>query len=161
MADLPQLILCPLRDSYNLTFGDDVVTTEYSDGMPRQRLDSTGRPHHTAIGFINSKAKQDYLTAFWRVNRAKPFALRLLGDNTTLEWYECRFISPPQLKALAPNVFDWSCDIVVKPKPLNLEMDKTIVAIYEQTGGYTDTFFNLLEKLVNVDLPNATANLGG
>ena len=161
MADLPQLILLPQRDSYDLSFGDDVLTTEYSDGMPRQRLDSTGRPHHTAIGFINSKAKQDYLQAFWRVNRAKPFALRLLGDSTTIEWYECRFISPPSLRAIAPNVFDWSCDIVVKPKPLNLELDKTIVAIFEQTGGYTDKFFNLLEKLVNVDLPNATANLGG
>ena len=159
MADLPQLMLCPLRDSYNLTFGDDVLTTEYSDGMPRQRLDSTGRPHHTTIGFINSKAKQDYLQAFWRVNRAKPFALRLLGDSTTLEWYECRFISPPSLRALAPNVFDWSCDVVVKPKPLDIEMDKSIVHIYNATGGYTDRFFNLLEKLVNVDLPNATANL--
>ena len=99
------------------------------------------------------------MTAFWRVNRAKPFSMRLLGDNTTLEWYECRFISPPQLKALAPNVFDWSCDIVVKPKPLDIEMDKFIVYIYEQTGGYTDRFFNLLEKLVNVDLPNATRGL--
>ena len=38
-------------------------------------------------------------------------------------------------------------------------MDKSIVYIYEQTGGYTDRFFNLLEKLVNVDLPNATGGL--
>ncbi|MCK6157994.1 hypothetical protein KZX29_04180 [Moraxella osloensis] len=156
---LLQLILSPLRDSYNLTFGDDVVTTEYSDGMPRQRLDSTGRPHHTGIGFRNTKSQQDYLQAFWRINRAKPFSMQLLGDNTTLEWYECRFISPPNLKSLAPNVFDWSCDIVVKPKPLDIETDKTIVAIFEQTGGYTDQFFNLLEKLVNVELPNAIGGL--
>lgn len=156
---LPQLMLIPLRDSYELTFGDDVLSTEYSDGMPRQRLDSTGRPHDTPIGFINTKAQQDYLIKFWRINRAKPFSLKLIGDSTELEWYECRFISRPIQKELAPNVFEWSSNIVVKPKPLNLELDKTIVAIYEQTGGYTDTFFNLLEKLVNVDLPNATGGL--
>lgn len=156
---LPQLMLCPLRDSYDLTFGDDVITVQYSDGMPRQRLGSSGRPHHTPISFINNKAKQDYLQAFWRVNRANAFALRLIGDNTTLEWYECRFISPPQLRALAPNVFEWSCEIVVKPQPIDIDTDKVIIHIYNQTGGYTDLFFNLLEKLVNQDLPNATANL--
>ena len=156
---LPQLILCPLRDSYNLTFGDDVVTTEYSDGMPRQRMDSTGRPHHTPIGFINSKAQQDYLTAFWRIYRAKPFAMQLYSSSTTLEWHECRFVGSPNQKEIGYQLFDWSCDIVVKPKPLDIEMDKSIVYIYGQTGGHTDTFFNLLEKLVNVDLPNATRGL--
>ena len=159
MADLPQLILLPLRDSYDLTFGDDVVTTEYSDGMPRQRLDSTGRPHRTPIAFRNRAAAHDYLLAFWRTYRARPFAMRLYSSSSKLEWHECRFLGNPNQKEIVSQLFDWSCEVVVKPKPLNLEMDKIIVAIYEQTGGCTDTFFNLLEKLVNVDLPNATANL--
>lgn len=158
---LPQLILCPLRDSYNLTFGDDVVTTEYSDGMPRQRMDSTGRPHRTPIAFRNRAAAHDYLLAFWRVYRAKPFAMQLYSSGTTLEWHECRFVGSPSQKEIGYQLFDWSCDVAVKPRPLDIEMDKSIVHIYNTTGGYTDTFFNLLEKLVNVDLPNATANLQG
>jgi hypothetical protein len=152
---LPQLMLCPLRDSYNLTFGDDVITVQYSDGMPRQRLGSSGRPHHTPISFINTKAKQDYLQAFWRVNRANAFALRLLGDSTTLEWYECRFIAPPQLRALAPNIFEWSCEIVVKPQPINVVLDADIITIFELSGGKPDEFYNYLELLVNQDLPKA------
>lgn len=159
IQDLPQLMLIPLRDSYDLTFGDDVITVQYADGMPRQRLGSSGRPHNTSASFRNRKSQQDYLQAFWRVNRASAFALQLIGDNTTLQWYECRFLGAPKLKEIGANVYDWSCELAVKPQPIDIEMDKSIIYIFEQTGGYTDLFFNLLEKLVNQDLPNATRGL--
>lgn len=159
MADLPQLILSPLRDSYDLEFGDDVLTTQYDDGMPRQRLESTGRVHRTGIAFRHKKAQQDYLQAFWRTYRAKAFAMQLIGDSTDLEWYECRFVGKAKFKEIGYQVYEWSCEIAIKPQKLNIELDAVIIEIYNQTGGYTNQFFNILEKLVNQDLPQAMRGL--
>lgn len=155
IQDLPQLMLIPLRDSYDLTFGDDVITVQYSDGMPRQRLGSSGRPHHTSASFRNRKSQQDYLQAFWRVNRASAFALQLIGDSTTLQWYECRFLGAPKLKEIGANVYDWSCELAVKPQPINVVLDADIITIFELSGGKPDEFYNYLELLVNQDLPKA------
>ena len=46
---LPRLVLCPLRDSYDPTLGNDVITTQYESGMPRQRLAGVGRPHQVGV----------------------------------------------------------------------------------------------------------------
>lgn len=162
MADidlLPKLALLPLRDSYNPTLGNDVITTQYTNGMPRQRLDGVGRPHQTPVSFRHKAQHQDYILSFWRLYRAKPFAVRLILDGTELAWYECRFIGEPSFSSLGGNVFEFSIGLVCRPKPLNLDLDATLVALYNETGGDISTFFNLLEKLVNEDLPDALGSL--
>jgi hypothetical protein len=40
-----------------------------------------------------------------------------------------------------------------------MDNDLSITAIYSMTDGQVDVFFNQLEKLVNQDLPAATAGL--
>lgn len=156
---LPKLILCPLRDSYIPTLGNDVITTQYENGMPRQRLAGVGRPHQTPVSFRHKAKHQDYILAFWRVYRARAFAMRLILDGTDLAWYECRFIGEPSLNVLGGGVFEFSINLVCRPKPLDIEQDKVFIELYEQTGGDISTFFNLLEKLVNEDLPDALGGL--
>lgn len=162
MADietLPKLALVPLRDSYSPTLGNDVITTQYENGMPRQRLAGVGRPHQTPVSFRHKAQHQDYILAFWRVYRARAFAMRLILDGTDLAWYECRFIGEPSIVSLGANVFEFSINLVCRPKPLDIEQDKVFIELYEQTGGDISTFFNLLEKLVNEDLPDALSSL--
>jgi len=156
---LPKLILCPLRDSYSPTLGNDVITTQYENGMPRQRLAGVGRPHQTPVSFRHKAQHQDYILAFWRLYRAKAFAMRLILDGTDLAWYECRFIGEPSILALGNNVFEFSIGLVCRPKPLNLELDETLVYFYNETGGDISGFTNALEKLVNEDLPDAMRGL--
>lgn len=156
---LPKLILCPLRDSYSPTLGNDVITTQYENGMPRQRLAGVGRPHQTPVTFRHKAQHQDYILAFWRVYRARAFAMRLILDGTELVWYECRFIGEPSILSLGGGVFEFSINLVCRPKPLDIEQDKVFIELYEQTGGDISTFFNLLEKLVNEDLPDALGSL--
>src|SRR5699024_8150396 len=84
LSELPTLILCPLLDSYNPTLGNDVITTQYENGMPRQRLAGVGRPHQTPVSFRHKAQHQDYILAFWRVYRARAFAMRLILDGTEL-----------------------------------------------------------------------------
>ena len=156
---LPKLILCPLRDSYSPTLGNDVITTQFENGMPRQRLAGVGRPHQTPVSFRHKAKHQDYILAFWRVYRARAFAMRLILDRTELAWYECRFIGEPSILALGNNVFEFSINLVCRPKPLNLELDETFVYFYDATNGDISGFANQLEKLVNEDLPDALGSL--
>ena len=162
MADidlLPKLVLCPLKDSYSATMGNDVITTQYDNGMPRQRLSGAGRPHKVGVTFRHKSVHQDYILAFWRVYRAKAFALRIILDSSSLQWYECRFLGEPSISALGGNVFEFSIALVCKPKPLNLEVDETLVYFYNATGGDISGFTNQLERLVNEDLPDALGSL--
>lgn len=156
---LPKMILCPLRDSYSPNLGSDVITTQYANGMPRQRLDGVGRPHQTPVSFRHKAQHQEYILAFWRVYRAKAFAMRLILDGTDLAWYECRFIGEPSILAIGNNIFEFSIGLVCRPKPLDLEQDKVFIELYEQTGGDISSFTNPLEKLVNEDLPDALGSL--
>lgn len=156
---LPKLMLLPLRDSYNPTLGNDVITTQFENGMPRQRLAGVGRPHQTPVTFRHKAQHQDYILAFWRVYRAKAFAMRLILDGTELAWYECRFIGEPSISALGGSVFEFSINLVCRPKPLDIEADKAYIEAYNATGGDISGFFNLLEKLVNEDLPAAFGGL--
>lgn len=162
MADidlLPKLALLPLRDGYDPTLGDDVITTQYTSGMPRQRLRGVGSPHEVSVTFRHKAPHQDYILAFWRLYRTKPFAMRLILDSTGLNWYECRFIGRPSPREIGANVFEFSIGLVCRPKPLNLELDETLVYFYNQTGGDISGFTNALEKLVNEDLPDALGSL--
>ena len=156
---LPKLILCPLLDSYNPTLGNDVITTQYENGMPRQRLAGVGRPHQTPVSFRHKAQHQDYILAFWRVYRARAFAMRLILDGTDLAWYECRFIGEPSILSLGGGVFEFSINLVCRPKSLNLELDETFIYFYNATNGDISVFTNQLEKLVNEDLPDALGSL--
>ena len=62
--DLPQMVLLPLRDSYNVTLGNDVVTTQFEKGMPRQRLGGVGSPHQLSVTFRHKGQHQEYLYNF-------------------------------------------------------------------------------------------------
>lgn len=162
MADIETLskfALVPLRDSYSPTLGNDVLTTQFTHGMPRQRLGGVGSPHQTQVMFRHKSQHQDYILAFWRLYRAKPFAMRLKIDSTSMQWYECRFVGEPQMGFLGGNVYEFGINLVCRPQPLNLDLDETFVYFYEQTGGDISGFTNALEKLVNEDLPDALGSL--
>lgn len=156
---LPKLALLPLRDSYSPTLGDDVITTQYTHGMPRQRLGGVGSPHQAEVVFRHKSAHQDYMLAFWRLYRTKAFAARLILDSAGLNWYECRFIGSPSPREVGPNAFEFSIGLVCRPNPLNLDLDATLVYFYDATGGDISSFTNQLEKLVNEDLPDALGSL--
>lgn len=156
MADidlLPKMILCPLRDGYNVTLGDDVITTQFENGMPRQRLNGVGRPHQVGVTFRHKAQHQEYLYNFWQFNKAKPFAMRLIIGNSELLWYECRFIGSPATLSLGADVHEFSISLVVKPKPFDKVVAQEFIDAYLLTGGDLTGYLNILEQLVNYHLP--------
>lgn len=157
--DLPQLILCPLLENYSVGIGNDVLSTQYTNGPPRLRLNNVGAPHQISVTFRHKAVHHDYIWQFWELYKVKPFAMRLIIKGTTMQWYQCWFNGMPQDTVLGGNVFEFSCGLIVKPIPVNLELAATFVYFYEQTGGDISGFTNALEKLVNEDLPDALGSL--
>ncbi len=155
MAVLDKLVLCPLLDSYQVALGDDVITTQYTSGMPRQRLAGIGQPHETSVTFRHKAVHQDYILAFWRINRARRFSMRLIADGSEMAWYECNFIGKPTISSLGNNVFEFSVGLIVKPNRIDLDVDRAFIDLYIETNGDISLFGSLLEKLVNFDLPDA------
>lgn len=159
IEDLPQMVLLPLRDSYNVTLGNDVVTTQFEKGMPRQRLGGVGSPHQLSVTFRHKGQHQEYLYSFWELYKTKSFAMRLIIGSPTLSWFECRFLGSPTHTELGADVHEFSIGLVVKPKRLDLDVSAAYLWAYQQTGGDVSLYFNALEKLVNEDLPDALGSL--
>lgn len=156
---LNEFILLPLRDSYNIQLGDDVTTTQFDSGMPRQRLTSIGKPHQVDVTFRHKNQHQEYLYNFWMLHRTKPFMMRLLAGSSEISWFECRFVGGLNHTEVGFNVHQCSIGLIVKPNRFDKQVAQDYVDAYTLTGGDLSTFFNALEKLVNEDLPSAMRGL--
>lgn len=160
MADLPQFMLKPYRDGYNFSLGRTTISTQYTNGMPRQRKSQVGTVHQLSASYKCRRSQYQYLLAFLRVYEAKPFLAYLLLDDIDHQWYECRIVSENiNVSTLGDQIFTVTLDLVVKSKPHSVTDDLAFIEVYNMTDGQVDKFFNALEKLVNEDLPSAMRGL--
>lgn len=157
--DLPRLILCPLLENYSAAIGNDVLSTQYTNGPPRLRLNSVGAPHQISVTFRHKAVHHDYIWQFWELYKVKPFAMRLIIKGTTMQWFQCYFNGMPKDNVLGGNVFEFSTNLIVIPKPVDLDVAASFVYLYNETGGDISTYLNALEKLVNEDLPDALGDI--
>ena len=112
-----KLRFSPLRDSYAPKLGDDVTTTSFISGLPRQRLTKSGVPTTTSVAFQFNDIEFDEFMNFYFANRATPFLMRLFAIDSKLYDYECRFTSPPEARQLAYKQFQVSIAIVMGARP--------------------------------------------
>lgn len=160
MADMPKMMLKPFRNGYGFELGYGVVSTQTEFGMPRQRLGAINQPHHVSPTYKCTRAMYSYLLSFLRAYRGLPFMAYLLLDDVNHAWYECRFIDERiSVTTLGDQIFTVKLSLIVKPQAYDLETDLAFIEIYNMTDGQIDKYFNHLEQLVNVDLPNATQGL--
>ena len=156
---LPQLVLLPLRDGYSPSVSRGILTSDSEIGYPRQRRAFVNAPQRAQMTYRCRASQLDYLLAFDRVYRGQWF-LSQQQIGTDVAWHECLMLNDeinPQ--PISYNLWDVGLSMIIKPLPRDIEMDKSIMAISNMTGGDTDAYFNALEKLVNEDLPNAIAGL--
>ena len=170
---LPKFMLKPFADGYNVTLADDFISTPMQGGEPRQRRIFEGGWHQVSATYKHRPAAHQYFLAFRRAYAGRSFLAYLLVDDAVHRWYRCRFIDNKKLSPrYGGGMFTASCELSVEPIPYaydkdgnlvayphTMDNDLSMVAIYNMTDGQTDLFFNKLEKLVNQDLPAATAGL--
>ena len=157
--DLPRLILCPLLENYSAAIGNDVLSTQFTNGPPRLRLDGVGRPHQVGVTFRHKAQHHDYIWQFWELYKAKPFAMRLIIKGTSMKWFQCWFSGAPQDVVLGGDIFEFSVNLIVKAQAIDLDLAQEYVDFYMETNGDISGYNNNLEKLVNQDMPNAVGSL--
>lgn len=169
MDELPKFMLKPFADSYGINLAEDVINTETAGGEPRQRQGFVGSWHTVTATYKHRPAQHQYFLAFRNAYKARAFWAYLLVDDVVHRWYRCRFIKNGQISprygggiftvavtlSVEPIPYDIDKDGNFIPYPHSVDEDLTITAIYEMTNGESDKYFNMLEKLVNQDLPQA------
>ena len=173
MDELPKFMLKPFTDGYGINLADDVMTTDTAGGEPRQRVGFIGAWHTVTATYKHRPAQHQYFLAFRNAYRGQAFWAYLLVDDVVHRWYRCRFVKNGQISPrYGGGMFTVSVSLTVEPIPHSIDSngnfipyphsvdeDMAMVAMYNMTDGQVDKYFNLLEKLVNVDLPSALENL--
>lgn len=153
--------LCPLQSGYQPQFGNGVLEQQLAGGFARQRTMFYRTSHVVQASVVlGNKAQQQYFWAFWRIMQRNPqsFLWRLKVDDVEMQTYVCQLV-PDSLQVQERDgiVYKVSFTVRCKPKPATVDFDEAILAAW--ASGDPTVYINLLEKLVNVDLPQAMRGL--
>lgn len=114
---MDKLPFSPQRSSYTPRLGNDIRTTSYVSGLPRQRQVSQGAPHTSPVTFILKTPDFNEFMDFYYTYRALPFLVELFAIDGALRWYECRFLDAPNHRQLAFNLYEVSTNLVISSLP--------------------------------------------
>ena len=153
--------LRPLNRGMTFQPANNLLEQQLMGGFARQRVQFVNNVHTVnATVSLHDKARQQYFWAFWRSHtfNPRPFLWRLMIDDADMTTYQCQFVAGSvQVQERNGIVYRVSFSVRCKPKPVDHEFDQGIIDVWESGDGAA--LVNLLEKLVNVDLPNALENL--
>lgn len=123
------LFLCPSADGFRGVSGSDYITTRATSGMPRIRRVQSGATGSAVAAFQVEAHHYDYLMAFWRLTKAEGFACRAILSNSTMNWYECRWVGAPTVVYRGAGAYHFSCEITLG-KQLRLFAPKLASRLY-------------------------------
>lgn len=153
--------LRPLNRGMTFQPANNLLEQQLMGGFARQRVQFVNNVHTVNVTVsLHDRARQQYFWAFWRIHTSnpRPFLWGLMIDDTEMTTYQCQFVTgsvqPQERNGIVYRV---SFSVRCKPIPKNINVDQSIVDIWE-TGNAPD-FVNLLKELVNEDLPRATGKL--
>lgn len=129
---MQMLHLVPKIMPYSVTLGNDVTIVATASGMPRRRRTSIGKCHKAKLEFSLQAHDYDYLMAFWRLTRDKPFACRLLTNSSQLQWHKVQWINAPTITNHGAGLFTFNCDVLTGAV---IKQNKIIPPNTDTTGG--------------------------
>lgn len=154
--------LCPLQSGYSFNPAQNMYEQALLGGFARQRAMFVNNTHlvNTSV-LLENKGKQQYFWAFWRRHtlQPNPFLWRLITDSAEMQTHECQFVAN-SISVSEREGKIYSVSFQIRCKPLNnsdSEFDQEIIDVWESGSGLD--LLNLLEKLVNQDMPNAVGGL--
>ncbi len=153
--------LCPLQRGYTPEVANNLLEQALAGGFARQRIQFVNNVHTVnASVLLDDKSKQQYFWAFWRSHQTnpRPWLWRLIVDDTEMTTYVCQFIAGSlRVNERDGKVYSVSFGIRIKPNNTGNNFDETIVALWND--GDPRKLLNLLERLVNEDLPDALGDI--
>ena len=153
--------LCPLQRGYTPEPANNLLEQTLMGGFARQRVQFVNNVHTVTVSvLLSEKIKQQYFWAFWNSHQKnpRPFLWRLIVDETSVATYVCQFIAGSiQIGERDGKAYSVSFGLRLKPNNTSNDFDQTIIDLWE--SGDPRKLLNLLEKLVNEDLPDALGSL--
>ena len=152
-----KLVVPPDQAGYSVLDGTEVLRQQLDGGMGRYRVDILNATRTVNCKWTVGPYDYQYLRSFYNVVNATAatFLIDLYLDAPVLTEHEAKFL--PGTMQLAENKgmsFTVSCQMEVTPIDTS-EFDAAFIellAIYGSRQNVSE-ILNLLEKLVNVDLP--------
>jgi hypothetical protein len=120
---LPKLIIPPDQGGYNVSDGNEVISTKLDGGSSRMRRDIVGNAYKVAVSWSLNPNDYRYVKGFHNitVNKgADAFLMDLYVDRENLTEHECRFIpSTFKLARQRGNMFVVTAQLEVTPVTLS------------------------------------------
>lgn len=147
----------PLQAGYSGEVDSGVIQQKLDGGAPRFRRASKNNANSVNCSWKLDELGYQYCMAFyrkWMRNPAQSFLIEMFLDDPIVQNYECWFV-PNSLKLNSKNgpIYNVSAQFTVKPKKISESFDDEIIDIVNNDR---NKLFNPMDKLANVDLPNAT-----
>ena len=154
--------LQPLQRGYTPEVANNLLEQQLMGGFARQRVQFVNNVHTVTVSvMLETKLKQQYFWAFWRSHTRdspRPFMWRLRVDDDVAADYQCQFVAGSlQTQERIGISYAVSFAVRCKPNLSNNKFDETIIGLWE--SGDPRKLLNLLERLVNEDLPDALGGL--
>jgi len=160
MSKLLKFKYVPLQAGYTGETSSGVISQKLDGGAERNRRASKNNWSSVSCAFKFDELGYQYVQAFYRIwqrSPSKPFLVEMFLDDSEVQDYECLFV-PDSVKLNSKNglIYNVSIQFSVKPMKVNEAADDAIVMLVNNS---INDIANPLEKLVNVDLPDALENL--
>lgn len=159
-GDATKLELRPDQTQYLVAFAGDGIRSQLDGGAGRYRRGIRFNWHMVTVQWTLTPAKFDYLMAFRRTAIADgsiPFDIDLILDSEDILTYKAYIIPESfQLVAYSGLGFTVTAQLEVEPKAPDDAYELSLLMLLDTYGDDAETFLNMLEQLVNVDL-NAVA----
>ena len=149
--------LRPLQRGFTPDIANGLLEQALMGGFARQRVQFVNNVHTiNASVMLDDKRKQQYFWAFWRshtLTAPRPFIWRLRIDESEEVDYQCQFVAGSlQVQERIGIIYAVSFTLRLKPNKVGQEFDQVIIDAWN--GGDPKRLHDLIEKLVNEDLPD-------
>lgn len=155
--DLIKFPFPPDQETYALTDGTAVVSTQLDGGSARYRTDLLDVAGSVVVQWTLDPSKYNYWKAFFKTkiqSGALPFALDLYMDLPILTTHEVHIVPGTlTLSSQSGLTFVLGCTLEAIPLPTDDDANNAYIFLYDTYGDGGSQVLSLLEKLCNVDLP--------
>lgn len=155
---MPNLLLhCVTQSGYSVSYRSGVISQLLDGGAPRYRRAIKNAYHTVNVQWIVKEAGFQYLDALysvWSENPNEFFYAPLKVNGPEYKNYAAYFVEDSfTLSSVSGGVYTITAQLSVKPI-VDSALNHIIVEM-GNSGSELSTLINPLDKLVNVELPNA------
>lgn len=160
---MQKLILVPDSASYQSTDGAVSIRTSAEGGPARYRQDKLGATKMVTCQWTLNPAQYQYWRAFYNTatgQASTPFLCDMMSeDGSGPVEHTCYFIPG---SVVLPNqqglTYVQSAQLEVIPLPVDDDLNNSIIAIFDASGGNPESWMSALDHLVTVTMPG---HIGG